>query len=51
MRGDLSVFTALNAQAANEAGLYADQNGTLVDEPMHKYVRNGDASEARVLWI
>jgi len=34
------VFTALNAQAANEASLYADQVDTLVDEPMHKYLLN-----------
>jgi hypothetical protein len=40
MRGNFNGFTALNAQAANEASLFADQVDTLVDEPIYKYLLN-----------
>jgi hypothetical protein len=41
-RGDYSGFTALNARAADEASLFADQVDTLVDQPMHKHLRKAD---------
>jgi hypothetical protein len=45
---DVASFSALlverakrrERQAANEASLFADQAGILVDEPMHKYLLN-----------
>ena len=57
----LTDVTALNAQAANEASLFADQVDTFVDDPMHTYLRNqlratrrclgGSHPSALVLWL